>query len=490
MSATAPAAPAARVRHRPVLAASSRLLASRFSYGLTPALTRQVQARGGARAWFEWQLEPDRVKDPELKGLGAWWPGLAYSGAQTWQRHVDEVEAGWELTANYQRWLLQRRLRSRRQVLEVMTELWEHHFNVPANGDAQFVYRKAYGDAIRTHALGSFEDLLQATTVHPAMLIYLNQAVSTKAHPNENLGRELLELHTVGRGAHTEDDVKNCARVLTGHRVDLWRTWAVSYERSWHWTGPVTVLGFTDANADPDGREVARRMLSYLARHPATAQRVVRALAVKFVSDDPPQGLLDRLARVYLEHDTQIRPVLRALVDSPEFRGSAGLKIRNPVEDVLAAYRALGVRTARPGGDQSGANAILWQCASVGVLPHGWPRPDGLPQTNRAWATPARMMSSMQVHFSLSGGWWPTVDTSFRKPAAWAPSYPIRFDDLVEHLSRTLLGRPASRDLLTACSQAVDVAPGERITRQHGLVKWGMPRLLTTFLDSPDFFAR
>ena len=393
-------------------------------------------------------------------------------------------------TAHYQRWLLQRRLRSRRQLLEVMSELWEHHFNVPANGDAQFVYRKSYGDVIRRRALGSFEALLQATATHPSMLIYLNQAVSTKAHPNENLGRELLELHTVGRGNHTEDDVKNCARVLTGHKVDMWRTWEVSYERSWHWTGPVTVLGFSDPNASTDGRDVTRAMLSYLAHHPATAQRVARKLAVKFVSDDPPQGLVDRLAQVYLDHDTEIRPVLRALVDSAEFRGSAGLKIRNPVEDVLAAYRVLGVRMSKPSGDNSGANAILWQCTSVGVYPHGWPRPDGLPQTNGAWATPARMMASMQVHFTLCGGWWPTVDTTYKKPAAWAPSYPIRFDDLVDHLARTLLHRKASATLLQACSQAVDVAPDERITREHGLVRWGMPRLLTTFLDSPDFFAR
>jgi hypothetical protein len=481
------ASPRARAR---LLGASERLLVGRFSYGITPELARQVTARGGARAWFEWQLAPGAIRDPDLAGLDDWWPGLRYSGAQAWKRNVDQVEPGWVHTANYQRWLIQRRLRSRRQLLEVMTELWEHHFNVPANGDAQFVYRKSYGDAIRRQALGSFEALLKATITHPSMLIYLNQAVSTKDHPNENLGRELLELHTVGRGQHTEDDVKNCARVLTGYRVDLWNTWEPSYQRSWHWTGPVSVLGFSDPNASTDGRDVAERMLSHLAHHPATAQRVARRLAVKFVSDDPPQALVDRLAQVYLDEGTQIRPVLRALVDSTEFKASAGLKIRNPVEDVIASYRALGVRLERPTEDASGANAVLWQCTGVGVYPHGWPRPDGLPQTNDAWATPARMMGSMRTHFTLSGGWWPTVDTRYRKPASWAPDYPIRFDDLVDHLSRRLLHRPATARLLQACSQAVDVAPDERITRDHGLVKWGFPRLLTTFLDSPDFYAR
>lgn len=473
-----------------LLGASERLLVSRFSYGLTPELARQVRARGGARAWFEWQLEPQQVEDRPLRGLDDWWPGLAFSGAQAWQRNVDEVEPGWVHTANYQRWLIQRRLRSNRQLLEVMTEFWEHHFNVPTNGDAQFVYRKDYGDTIRARALGSFEELLQAVITHPSMLIYLNQAVSTKTHPNENLGRELLELHTVGRGNHTEDDVKNCARVLTGWRVDMWRTWSPSYQPSSHWTGPVTVLGFSDPNGAPDGRDVSLRMLRHLARHPATAQRVARRIAVKFVSDDPSQSLVDRLAKVYLDEGTRIRPVLRALVASTEFKASAGRKVRNPVEDVLATYRALGVRHARPSSDASGANAVLWQCTGLGVSPHGWPRPDGLPLGNAAWATPARMMGSMRMHFTMSGGWWPTVDTRYRKPASWAPSYPIRFEALVDYLSRRLLHRRATPRLLTACSQAVDVAPGERITRDHGLVQWGMPRLLTTLLDSPEFFTR
>ena len=477
-------------RRRRVLGASARLLVSRFSYGLTPALARQVRARGGARAWFEWQLEPAAIRDPDLVGLDDWWPGLAHSGARAWRRNVEGVEPGWVHTANYQRWLLQRRIRSRRQLLEVMTEFWEHHFNVPANGDAQFVYRKDYGDAIRRHALDSFDALLQAAITHPAMLIYLNQAVSTKSHPNENLGRELLELHTVGRAHHTEDDVKDCARVLTGWRVDLWNTWTPSYEKSWHWTGPVSVAGFSDPNTSPDGRDVTGRMLAHLARHPETARRIARKLVVKFVSDDPPEGLVDRLAQVYLDHDTQVRPVLRALVDSPEFRGSEGLKIRNPVEDVVAAYRVLGIRTDRPTAEASGANAVLWQCTTVGAYPQGWPRPDGLPQSNQAWATPARMMASMRVHFSLCGGWWPTVDTRFRRPASWAPDYPIRFEDLVDHLSRTLLHRRVTPTLLRACCEAVDVAAAERITRDHGVVRWGMPRLLTTFLDSPAFYTR
>lgn len=478
---------AARAR---VLGASARLLVGRFSYGVTPALAREVRARGGAREWFEWQLHPERVRDPGTGTLLDWWPGLAHSGQSAWQRHVEGVEPGWVLMFHYQRWLLQRRIRSRRQVLEVMTEFWEHHLNVPANGESQFVYRKGYGDTLRAHALGRFADLLRAAVTHPAMLLYLDNAVSTAKHPNENLARELLELHTVGRGRYSEDDVKNCARILTGWRVDRQNRWSYAYEPSWHSTGPVRVLDFTDPNADQDGRAVARRLLDHLAHHPDTARNLARKLAVKFVCDDPPQTLVDRLAQVYLAHDTAIRPVLRALVDSPEFRASGGLKIRTPSEDVVAAYRLLGVRVTKPTADNSAANAILWQCGSLGALPQAWPRPDGLPATNQAWASPSRMMASMQVHWSLSGGWWPKVDARYRKPAAWVPRFPIRFDRLVDHLSRTLLHRAATPQLVRACCQAVGVRERERITRDHHLVRWGMPRLLATFLDSPTYYQR
>ncbi len=480
--------PAARVR--PLLSGSARHLVSRFSYGPTPGLAQQVVKRGGALAWFEWQLNPSAIKDRAAADLKDWWPGLRFSGAEAWARHADGTEPGWVLMANYQRWVLMRRIRSQRQVHEIMTEFWEHHLHVPANGEASFLFRKGYGDTIRKHALGSFADMLVATTTHPAMGIFLDNAVSTAKNPNENLARELLELHTVGRGNHDEDDVKNAARILTGWRVDMWKTWKVWYDESAHATGRVDVLGFSDANASPDGRDVTHRFLRYLARHPMTAQRIARKLAVRFVRDDPPQALVDRLARVYLDHDTAIKPVLRALVASAEFKASAGLKVRTPVDDVVATYRALQVKVRKPTEGNSAAVAILWQCGGVGATPLGWPRPDGMPQSNDAWATPARMMGSMGIHYSMSGGWWPKVDARYRSPASWAPRYPIRFETLVDHLSQTLLHRPASATLVKACCQATGLSARTKITRDHGLIKWGMPRLLTTFLDSPAFYMR
>ena len=215
------------------------------------ARTPGARSAAVARAWFEWQLAPGAIDDPAADDLASWWPGLAFEGAAAWDRQTREVEPGWELMHNYQRWLLQRRMVTTRQVHEVMTEFWEHHLHVPATGDAPFVYRKRYGDTIRSHALGRFDEMLRAAITQPAMLLFLDQAVSTKAAPNENLARELLELHTVGRGNHTEDDVKNVARVLTGWKVDRWRTWDVQLRRR-SGTPP-------DGSASSTGRTPTRR---------------------------------------------------------------------------------------------------------------------------------------------------------------------------------------------------------------------------------------
>ncbi len=481
-------------RGRPLLGTAARHLVGRFSYGVTPTLAAQVRAAGGARAWFEAQLDPASLSDRGTDATRDWWPSLSRDATDLWRRQRDGVEGVWEVMFDYQRWVLVRRMRSRRQLLEVMTEFWENHFNVPVNGDAQGFWRAQYGDVVRADALGRFEDLLQATITHPAMLISLDNVDSTKTHPNENLGRELLELHTVGRGNYAEDDVKGSARILTGWSVDMWSTFQPVYRRKWHATGEVRVMGFSHPNTDPDGHDVTRAYLGYLAHHPGTAHRIARKLAVKFVSDDPPEQLVEDLAQAYLDHDTAIAPVLRVLVASPAFAGSVGAKVRDPGEDIVASYRALDLRLAAPPagdeGDEYAANALLWQVDGIGTKPFDWPRPDGQPVDNRSWASPSRLLASMDLHLSLSGGWWPTRGVTYHPPASWVPDFPMRFDLLVDHLSQVLLHRRSTAQLLEACCLAVDVGPRARITRDHDLVRWNMPRLLTTFLDSPAFLTR
>jgi hypothetical protein len=475
---------------RPLLDKQERHLVSRFSYGVTPELAREVRRKGGAPEWFAWQLRPSEVPDRTHARTAAWWPMLAHGPMTLWKNHSDGIRGGWLVMEDYQRWVMVRRMHSRRQVQETMAQFWETHLNVPTNGEQWFLYRRDYGETVRRHALGRFDELLEAAITHPAMLIYLDNASSTATRPNENLGRELLELHTVGRGSFDEDDVKDSARILTGWHVDVWRTWEASYRPDLHATGRVQVKGFSDPNKAADGRAVTRRYLRYLAHHPDTARRIATRLAVKFVADDPPARLVSRLAKVYLAHDTEIRPVLEALVDSREFRRSIGDKIRDPAEDVVATYRALRVRVGRPTSSDSAANAMLWQAESVGAMPFSWPRPDGTPLDNAAWSSTSRLLASLRTHYTMAGGWWPTKDARYRPAKAWVPRSGMRFDELVDHLSREVLHQPSTSVLLKACCEATDLRPAERITHDHPLVRWSMARLLTTVLDSPEFFVR
>ncbi len=486
-----------KYRGMKLLKPAERHLVSRFSYGLTPQLASQVRAAGGGRAWWEKQLRPDTISDPFADQLSGWWPTLTTSPQDLWAQDKAGMMRAFGVCQDYQRYVLLRRIFSQRQVLEVMTEFWENHLNIPLNGEPYYLFRRAYGETLRANAFGRYEDILLAAVTHPAMLVYLDNSNSTAVHPNENLGRELLELHSVGIGNYTEDHVKDAARILTGWRVDTQQgnrnpTWVASYIPADHWTGPVQVMDFADPNAAPDGREVTRRLIGYLARHPATARRLATKLVVKFVRDDAPKALVDRLAQVYLANDTAMVPVLRALVESPEFAASKKAKVRDATEDVVATWRALGAQVRRPTGPNSAANVLLWQADNLGMMPFMWPRPDGAPLDNAPWCSPSRMIASFDMHHSMSGGWWPNAAQGmiYRSPKKWVPKLPLRLDQLVDHLSQQLLHQHASARLVKACCKAVGYPMDAKITRNHPVVRAGLPVLLSTVLDSPDHFHR
>jgi len=472
-------------------------LVSRFSYGVTPALGAQVRAAGGARAWWERQLNPGAVPDAFADQLQTWWPTLGQTPQAMWAADKTGMMRAFGVCQDYQRYVLLRRIYSNRQVLELMTEFWENHLNIPLNGEPSYLFRRSYGEAMRANAFGRYEDILYAAVTHPAMLVYLDNANSTAEHPNENLGREILELHTVGLGNYDENHVKDSARILTGWRVDTQQgnknpSWIASYIPADHSLGQVRVMDFADANGQADGRELTRRYVSYLAHHPMTARRIVTKMVLKFVRDDVPAALVDRLAQVYLANDTAIVPVLRALIESPEFAASTGTKVRDATEDVVATWRALGVRVRRPTGADSAANTVLWQADNLGLMPFMWPRPDGAPLVNEPWCTPSRMIASFDMHHSMAGGWWPNKAQGmvYRNSRKWVPEYPIRLDQLIDHLSQQLLHQHATPVLVKAGCRAVGYGPSEKITRHHPVPYYGISSLLSTILDSPAFFQR
>jgi hypothetical protein len=468
-----------------------RHMLNRMGTGYTPGSWAQLQKAGGAMQWFEEQLDPDSVAESsKAEELLSWFPDLPNTWVKKWDDTISGRKGGWLYAQDLECLTILRRVHSRRPVLEMMVDFWGNHLHVPSGHDIGFIYRFDYDNLLRERALGRFEDLLVAATLHPAMIGYLDTWRSVARAPNENHGRELLELHTVGRTAgYTEAMVKDSAKILSGHTLDAYDTWQPSYVAARHATGPVQVLGFSHANSDADGRAVAEAYLRYLAQHPATAATLARRLAVKFVSDAPSASLVDELARVYLDNDTHLRPVLRALVRHPEFAASTGKKTRTPHEDLIATMRVLKVRAARPTGDEDFANSTLaW--AHGGLSLYQWPRPDGAPEDGDPYASASRMMSSFDMHWGLAAGWWTSPNVTYRPVGSWLPQRRIAFDRYVDHLSRLLHGRPARRGLVDAAVRATGVNPGAVITKDHAVADWLGVRLLGVLLDHPEHMSR
>ena len=398
---------------------------------------------------------------------------------------------GWETGVDLQRWTLLRRIYSQRQLHETMVEFWSNLLHVPAPEPKCWPLRPDYDSVLRAHALGTFEDMLLAAELHPAMGCYLDNALSTASNVNENLGRELLELHTVGiEAGFSEDHVRDSAYILTGYKVDRLHTWRPEYDTDDHWQGRVRVLGFDEANTAGDGREMTRRYLRYLANHPSTARRIARKLAVRFANDDPSAALVTAVANAFTSSGTDIKAALRALVAHPEFAASVGQKIKTPTEDGVATYRALGVKLSRPTAADSGANAIAFQVSTIGQAPFDWPRPDGFPDVAEAWTSASRILGSWHTHWSLAGGYWPQKGTTYRSPASWLPPLPARFDEVVDHVARLLISRPATDAMKQAAVAYTGVAASTRISNPDDLSSFRVAKLLSVILDSPAHMNR
>lgn len=387
-------------------------LARRAAHAATASLAAQIAAAGPA-AWIQAQLAPGRIDGSACEAQVAAACPLALKSPADVKTATGNKP--WLAPPHVARATVWRQLTTRRPLLESVVEMWHDHLHIALGSDKISAYVGAYDrEVIRAKALGTFADLLYAATTHPAMLRYLDNAGSTKDHPDENLARELLELHTVGVGNHTEADVKATARLLTGFSVD-WDKDVARYRPTWHAVGAETVVGRTFANAGADQAAAAatlRALTDHLARHPSTVRRVATRIARRFVADDPPSALIDRLASVYLAEGTAIVPVLRTLFASAEFAGSVGAKWRRP-QEFMAAMAAAGSPTYRPPADPSDSWAPLgtyvWVVDTLGHQPLAWPTPDGPKDVGAAWCHPGALLGRWNAAESIAGSWDKTL---------------------------------------------------------------------------------
>lgn len=292
---------------------------------------------------------------------------------------------------------------TRRPFAERLQLFWANHFTVSlAKGSVRGLVGAFERDAIRPNIAGPFERLLLASSTHPAMLRYLDNVQSAGPHSrvvgraakraarmdegprltglNENLAREILELHTLGaessrgldaaHGGYTQADVTAFARVLTGWRIAGGDdATGLPFDPAWHEPGRKLVLG----KSYPEGPDALRQVLHDLARHPSTARFISTKLARHFVADDPPPALVERLSAAYLRSDGQLGEVYRELIRSPEAWNPQPAKLKTPEEFIVSSARMLNTPTRMFERNDAAGLMGLGQRLHAAPSPAGWP---------------------------------------------------------------------------------------------------------------------
>lgn len=461
-------------------------LLRRATFGPTPELVKAVTFQG-RRAWLDRQLNPSAIDDSDCARLiRERFPRVSWTIPEA----RDELEPfSWDLMYDVSAATIARSVWSKRQLFEVMCEFWSNHLNVTNPSDNVWDNRHDYDrTVIRKHALGRFEDMLIASATHPAMLLYLNNAYSTKDNPNENYGRELLELHSVSvDGGYNEEDMRNSTLIMTGFAVN-WSRGTFTYRGGDHYRGPVSVMEFSDANPDADGYQVGIRYLKYLANHPATAHHLAHKLCVRFVSDVPDEALVTRLANLYLDRDTEIIPVLRQLFLSPEFAESLGQKTRRPFEDLTATLRTLNYGPDKSG--KEGMRALVWVSDSLGQQPLAWSPPDGYPDEAVLWQSAGGTLSRWNTHLSLASHWWPNTLEQPPLRSLLPNRLPKTHGALVDALAKRLVFRPLAAPHRAAVLEFLERSASDPLDSDDAAVGWRLPYVVALILDSPYFWVR
>ncbi len=490
----------------PVLAAAPSptraelALVNRVTWGIDPSDAADV-ARMGSDRWLEHELRPsvDRLppqvgariaaltlsREP-LAGLvinvdtkhkadvtAATTPDEKKAADQAYQQAMSEL--GREAMTRS----VLRDLYSSNQLKEVMTWFWFNHFNVHSGKNNIRVMVGDYEDqALRPHALGHFREVLEATLRHPAMLSYLDNAQNASGKINENYAREIMELHTMGVGSgYSQKDVQELARILTGvgvdtrpsdqgpkvgpqHARDLIRQGLFEFNPNRHDYGDKIFLGHVIKGR---GFGEVEEALDVLSREPATARHVSRELAIYFVSDTPPDALVQRMAATFTRSDGDIPQVLRTMFRSPEFTASLGTKFKDPMHYVISA-----VRLAYPDEVVLNTQPIQGWLNRLGEGLYNHETPDGYSMVAAAWNGPGQMETRFEIAHTI-GANSAGLFKSDQPGSIDVPRYPTLQNALYyQGLSETLL--PSTRAVLT---------------------KADSPQAFNAlFLSSPDFMRR
>ncbi|MBT4520269.1 MAG: DUF1800 domain-containing protein [Halieaceae bacterium] len=413
---------------------------NRISYGPTSATVSEV-AQLGWSATLENQLDYQSIDTSEIDTtLADAFPSLELTPAEIVAAEDEELFN--KLVPDLIMSTVLRQLYSPAQLYERMVEFWSDHFNMNVL-DSRVRLFKITDDreSIRPNAMGKFRDLLYANAHSPAMMLYLDNYSNTKQGPNENYARELLELHTLGvDGGYNEADIVEVARAFTGWTVSR-RSLTFSFRFELHDRGPKTVLGQPLENTFWGGISDGEQVLDLLASHPSTARFICTKLARRFVSDDPPELLVDEMAETFLATDGDVKALLRVLFNSESFWTSQEMKMKRPLDFLTSTVRRFGIQA-----DKKLFSYFHSRLKQMGQVPFLWHAPNGYPDTAQYWTNTAALVSR----------WSTGKDTAFFLPRAT--------------FSTILAGANTPRRIIQAMSQALidrNLDPQEHDILQH-----------------------
>ena len=386
------------------------IAANHFGLGARPG---EIElARSDARGWLQKQLTGSRSVPDDIRRL----PSSAeifktYSElrrdrsglrAKLLPYYLDQVAARYRVAVH-----------SDESFRERLVHFWTNHFAVSADKPQVLALAGALeNEAIRPHVAGRFADMLNAVEMHPAMILYLDNQASIgpdsqlaqrrgrraanserKLGINENLAREILELHTLGvDGGYTQQDVTTFARALTGWSIGTDRfarggePGKFAFHDGAHEPGTKTILG---TRYSQSGIAQPRAVLADLARHPATARHIASKLARHFIADEPPSDAIDHIAKAFLDSDGDLPAVHRAVLDTPAAWAAPATKFKTPHELVVSTFRALGFVPSEP-------RQVAAPFDLLGQRPYTPGSPAGWPDTAAQWDGPDALLKRIE----------------------------------------------------------------------------------------------
>ncbi|MEO7058217.1 MAG: DUF1800 family protein [Lapillicoccus sp.] len=477
-------------------------VARRLAHAATADLAEEIRSMG-VNPWIRQQIAYASVDDSACQAMvRQYFPWLdstppqlmGLTGNRPWlgSPHVGRATA-------------LRQVFSRRVLFESMVEFFGDLLYVPFTSDKSFAWIIDFDrEVIRANAIGKYRLMLRAGLTHPAVLLFLDNETNDKHGVNENLGRELLELFTVGAvnpsdgtPNYTEADVRNSSLMLTGHSRK-WPEQTYLYDAKRHYVGPIRVMGFTHPNdSGRKGPAALAAYADYLARHPLTARRVATRLCIRFVSDSPPGGLVERLTATYLAHDTDMAPVLQQLFASAEFRSAVGQKIRRPAEYTATAIRAgkTGVHitadtTAYP---RAALADLILRLQESDHYPRGWPAVNGYPDVAEAWTSTQAMLARLRAAYDIAA----QTDPELPVQATWDQTLGVSPGDTASAAAERIVTRltgfvpvAAHRGAIAQVLTGRTSPPGAAVTLTAAQIRANIVEAVALVLSSPYFALR